>query len=64
MVDGLARWLNGTGFPPGIKNKEARAPYLYMLIRANPDKVRWWTPEEWNLLESQRVSLRLMLREK
>ena len=64
LIDGLARWLNGTGFPPSIKNKESRAPYLYMLIRANPDKVRWWTPEEWNILESQRVSLRLMLREK
>lgn len=64
LIEGLARWLNGVGFPAGIKNKESRMPYLYLLIRMNPDKIRWWTPEEWTVLESQRVSLRLMLREK
>jgi len=64
QIEALARWLNGVGFPATIKKKEQRAPYLYMLIRSSPDKIRWWTPEEWTMLESQRVSIRLMLREK
>ena len=64
QIESLARWLNGVGFPATLKNKEHRAPYLYMLIRSSPDKIRWWTPEEWTVLESQRVAIRLMLREK
>lgn len=65
QVSGLATWLDPTGFPPTLRSKEDRNPYLYLLIRqAGPEKVRWWTPEEWSVLESQRVAIRLMLREK
>lgn len=65
QVVALARWLDPIGFPTSLKSKEDRIPYLYLLIRkAGSEKVRWWTPEEWAVLESQRISIRLMMREK
>ncbi len=65
LIGELATWLNPPGFPATIKSKDDRAPHLYMMIRAaGPEKIRWWTPEEWAVLESQRIAVRLMLREK
>ena len=65
LVASLAAWLNPPGFPPNIKSKDDRAPYLYLMIRAaGPERIRWWTPQEWAVLESQRVAIRTMFREK
>lgn len=67
LIESLATWLAPPGFPPTVRSKTDREPYLYMLIRAaGPEKIRWWTPEEWSILgsESQRVAIKLALREK
>lgn len=64
LLKGLAAWLEPPGFPEGLRYKEDWLPYLYFLIRSHPDKVRWWTPQEWSILESERERLRAFMKEK
>lgn len=65
LVDGFARWLDPAGIPPKLKSRDDRIPYLHLMIRqAGPEKVRWWTPEEWAVLDSERASIRARMSEK
>lgn len=54
LLEGLAAYLQPPGFPETLKNKDQRIQELHLMIRqAGPERIAWWTPEAWAMLETK-----------
>jgi hypothetical protein len=56
IVKLFSQWL-GSDFPKSVKVKEDRCGYVDMLIRRSVlegrDGLKWWTPEQWEILSEE-----------
>lgn len=61
ILDSFMDWLGGS-FPPEAKNRELKCVYLDMAIRSaildEKEGVVWYTPEEWNVLDEMKKTLK------
>ncbi len=61
ILDSFMEWLGGS-FPPEVKNRELKCVYLDMMIRSaildEKEGVVWYTPEEWNVLDEMKKTLK------
>lgn len=61
ILDSFMEWLGGS-FPPEAKNRELKCVYLDMMIRTaildEKEGVVWYTPEEWNVLDEMKKTLK------
>jgi hypothetical protein len=61
ILDSFMEWLGGS-FPPEVKNRELKCIYLDMMVRsAILDETKglvWYTPEEWNVLDEMKKTLK------